>query len=338
MSALTLGFIPLTDCAPLVVARDLGYFAREGLEVSLSREASWATIRDKVAVGALDGAHMLAPMVLASTLGLGGEPQSMIAPLALNQNGSAITLSRDLAEGWGLGQDAGPLARLIAARRATGVRRLTFAVVFPYSVHNYLLRYWMAQAGIDPDRDVQIVVTPPPRMVEQLAAGAIDGFCVGAPWSEVAQEAGIGTVVAEAGDIWPNGSDKVLGVREDWAMAHPETLQGLLRALMGAAAWADDVANRERLIEILARPDGVGAAPSALAKGLGDRLVFQKNGASLPSHDHAAWFLSQMIRWGQVAGDADLSKATAAFRPDLHQQATLAMGGPEATASLRQGD
>jgi len=232
---LRLGFIPLTDCAPLVVAQDLGLFAEEGLNVTLSREASWATVRDKVAVGALDGAHMLAPMALASPLGVdgAGDARPMIAPLALNLNGSAITVSTALAaalreidpEGMAARPiTARPLARLVARSRAQGAPPLTFAVVFPYSMHAYQLRYWMAQAGIDPDLDVRLVVTPPPRMVEQLRLGGIDGFCVGAPWNAVAAQEGLGEMLIKASEFWPGSPDKVFGVKALWARERPDTL------------------------------------------------------------------------------------------------------------------
>nr|WP_272886712.1 CmpA/NrtA family ABC transporter substrate-binding protein [Phenylobacterium aquaticum] len=331
-----LGFIPLTDCAPLVVAKAKGFFAAEGLDVTLSREASWATIRDKVAVGALDAAHMLAPMTLAATLGAGGEPTPMIAPLALNRNGSGVTVSTALAAAL---RQADPvamaetpvtaraLARVIAARKAAGAPPLTFAVVFPYSIHNYALRYWMSQAGVDPDRDVRIVVTPPPRMVEQLAAGVIDGFCVGAPWNAVARADGIGEVLLRASDFWRDGPDKVFGMTRAWAEDHPDTLQAALRALILAAAWADAPAHRQELVALLARPEHVGADPQAIAWALEGEIVFHAGDAGFPWRSHAAWFLSQMARWGQIAPDLDLM-ATAAqvYRPDLYRQAAESLG------------
>jgi ABC-type nitrate/sulfonate/bicarbonate transport system substrate-binding protein len=218
LSDLRLGFIPLTDCAPLVAAQALGFFEEEGLNVELVREASWATVRDKVAVGPLDGAHMLAPMALAATAGGEG---AILAPLALNQNGSAVTVSTTLADALGAAgpQDLGGqpmtahgLAKVVADRKASGQGPLTFAVVFPYSMHNYLLRYWLAQGGVDPDHDVRIVVIPPPRMVEQMRVGAVDGFCVGAPWNAVAEAEGVGRILLAASQFWPGGPDKVLGV------------------------------------------------------------------------------------------------------------------------------
>lgn len=341
LADLKLGFIPLTDCAPLVVAKSLGFFAEEGLDVTLSREASWATIRDKVAVGALDGAHMLAPMALAAAAGASGGltldvGPSLIAPMALNRNGSAITVSKSLAAAMRAADpqamaaqplSATALAKVIAERAGQGAALLTFAIVFPYSMHNYELRYWLAQAGIDPDKDVRLVVTPPPRMVEQLRAGDIDGFCVGAPWNAVAEREGLGEIVITASAFWPGGPDKVFGVTEAWAHHYPDELRAALRALIRASAWADDAANREDLIALLARPEHVGVAPEALARALTDEIVFHRNAAGLPRREHALWFLSQMVRWGQVPAGADLDAAAdAVYRPDMFRAAALSAG------------
>ena len=336
LADLRLGFIPLTDCAPLVVAKALGLFAEEGLEVSLSREASWATVRDKVAVGALDGAHMLAPMALASTLGVAGNAVPMIAPIALNLNGSAITISTVLAHALrqidpeGMAQQpitARPLARLLEQRRARGEALLTFAVVFTYSMHAYELRYWMAQAGIDPDRDVKLVVTPPPRMVEQLRSGLIDGFCVGAPWNAVAEQEGLGEVLIRASEFWPGSPDKVFGVTAQWAATYPDELRAALRALIRASAWADDAANRQALVELLALPHHIGAPPSAITWALEDEIVFHEAGAGLPRREHALWFLSQMARWGQIESIEDFALvADAVYRPDLFHAAAGSLG------------
>ncbi|MDB5451811.1 MAG: thiamine biosynthesis protein, partial [Caulobacteraceae bacterium] len=211
---LRLGFIPLNDAAPLIVAKERGFFEGEGLRVDLSREASWANIRDKVAAGILDGGHMLAPMTLAASMGVGGERTPMTVPLSLNLNGSAVTVSTALAAAMraidpqGMAahpRTAAPLARLIAARHAFGERPLIFAVVFPYSMHAYELRYWLAAAGIDPDRDLRLVVAPPQRMAERLAAGEIDGFCVTAPWNALSVSQGVGEIVVYASDIWRMG-------------------------------------------------------------------------------------------------------------------------------------
>lgn len=317
LSELKLGFIPLTDCAPLAVAQALGFFEEEGLAVELVREGSWATIRDKVAVGALDGAHMLAPMALAAE----GE---VLAPLALNQNGSAVTVSTTLAATVGAAGEG--LAEAVAARRASGQGPLTFAVVFPQSMHNYLLRDWLAKSGVDPDRDVRIVVIPPPRMVEQMRAGAVDGFCVGAPWNAVAEAEGLGRILVTASQLWAGGPDKVLGVRSELALHRSDELRACLRAVMRGAAWADDPANREDLIAILAHPDCVDAPPAAIVRALEHEIVFHRDGAGLPRREHGLWMASRMARLGQLAPSVDLEALVdRVYQPELYRAVALTL-------------
>jgi ABC-type nitrate/sulfonate/bicarbonate transport system substrate-binding protein len=340
MTALALGFIPLTDCAPLVVAEAKGFFDDEGLAVSLNREASWATVRDKVTMGVLDGAHMLAPMALAAAAGASGPATPMIAPLALAVNGAGFTLSKPITaslalETWTPSAVADALARFIAARAAQGEAPLTFAMVFPFSMHNYALRYWLAQAGVDPDRDVRLTVTPPPRMVEQLRAGEVDGVCVGAPWNTVAVRAGLGRVAFRTSEFWPAGPDKVLGVTEAFAERDPPRLQALLRALVRAQIWADEPKNRAELAALLARRDYVAATPEAIATALEHELIFHRDGAGLARPEHARWFLSQMRRWRQIDDSVDQAAlAERVYRPDL---APAAVGAPNLERSAGPG-
>ena len=348
---LRLGFIPLNCCAPLAVAREKGFFAEEGLGVALSREASWANVRDKVAVGVLDGAHMLAPLPLAMTLGAGSEPTPVIAPLSLNLNGSAITVAAAHAEAMreldpeGMAarpRTARPLARLIERRRSRGEPMLVLAVVFPFSMHNYELRYWLAEGGVDPDRHVRIVVVPPPRLPARLKSGEIDGFCVTAPWNAVAVEEGSAEILIYASEFWRLGPDKVFGVTESWAERHPRTLRAVLRALLRSAIWADEPSNRAEVAAILARPDYVDApealvrqslvgSPPYLKNGRGsqsqDYLVFHRYAASYPWRSHALWFLSQMLRWGQIPSDTDLNAVAArVYRPEPFRDAASDLG------------
>lgn len=317
MSRLTLGYIPLNDAAPLIVAAEKGFFAAEGLEVELSREASWATIRDKVAVGALDGAHMLAPMVLAASLGLGGEKTAMLAPMALNHGGAAVTVSRRLAEVADGG--AAGLARLVARRREEGASQLTFAVVYPYSIHNYLLRDWMAGAGLDPDQDVRLTVAPPPRMTELLASGVIEGFCAGEPWNVAAAAWGAGVAVARSSSETPGALDKVLGVTRRWGSENPERLQALLRSLLRASAWAQADWNREELVALLAK--AIDIAPDLAGRGMVD-IAFGDPLTGAPREPRVDRLVEQMQRWGHlpdpVAGRAEAAEV---FRADLIQNA-----------------
>lgn len=328
MSRLTLGFIPLTDCAPLVAAQAKGFFTGEGLDVTLSREASWATIRDKVTVGTLDAAHMLAPMALAATAGAGGAP--MIAPLALAVNGAGVTLSNRLSQALPAGAEslreiAAGLAAFIGQRKAAGEPALTFAVVFPYSMHNYALRYWLAEAGVDLERDLRLVVTPPPRMVEQLRIGQVDAICVGAPWNTVAARDGLGRVALRTSQFWPAGPDKVLGARA--AFAQDDRLAPLLRALVRAQSWCDVPGNRDELAALLAQAEYVDAPAEAIRPALGDELVFHRDGAGVPRLEHARWFLCQMRRWNQIGAEVDQAALTAAvYRPDMALEALAATG------------
>jgi NitT/TauT family transport system ATP-binding protein/nitrate/nitrite transport system substrate-binding protein len=330
---LTLGFVPLNDAAPLIVAQARGLFAAEGLQVRLSREVSWATVRDKVAAGALDGAHMLAPIALACTLGVGGARQPMIAPMALNRAGAAFTLSRRLTAAMAPGEPRrAALARLIGERKAKGEAPLAFAVVFPYSTHNYMLRYWLAEGGIDPDHDVRITVAPPSRMAAKLAAGELDGFCAGEPWNAVAEEQEAGEVAMRAAEVWRDGPEKVLGVTAAWARREPEALQALLRALLKAAAFADRPENRAELTELLARPEHVGASAESIRRSL-PATNFHRDGANAPLPVQAAWLLSQMMRWGQAPREIDLrGVAEHVYRLDLYNAAAARLGLPSVVA------
>jgi len=225
------GYIPLVDCGALVAARELGFDRRHGIDLRLHREVSWANIRDKVNVGVLDCAHMLAPMPIASSLGIGHVREPVIAPMALGLNGNAITVSRSLfthmadidgenARAGGMAA-ASALAKVVAERRKKGAEPLTLGMVYPFSCHNYELRYWLAAAGIDPDVDLRLVVIPPPLMAASLRAGQIHGFCVGEPWNSLAVEQGIGRIVATKTELWRNSPEKVLGMRLSWAEANP---------------------------------------------------------------------------------------------------------------------
>ena len=326
-----LGFVPLADAAPLIVARDRGFFALQGLDVELSREASWSSIRDKVAVGALDGAHMLAPMPLEATLGLGNCCAPVITALGLNTGGNAITLDADLfarvaaKDAKGEATAAG-LKAVIDDNRAQGGDPFSFAVVYPFSSHAYELRYWMASGGIDPEHDVRLVVVPPPQMVANLSAGRIQGYCVGEPWNAVAVSLGVGKVVVSSSQIWGGRLEKVLGVREDWADANPHTHKALIKALLLACQWADQPENRAEVAELMSAPGIVNAPLNILGRVLADTdgLVFQRHAATFPWRSQALWYLTQMCRWGQLGTGVDLRRAAdRAYRSDIYRLAAL---------------
>lgn len=353
---LTLGFVPLTDCAPLVIAKEKGYFEKYGLSVTLSRESSWANIRDKVCVGLLDGAQMLAGIPLAIGQGTNPTCVPMITALSLDLNGNGITVSQALfgamaATGIeGLNTAIGSaqaLAAVIAQRQQAGQPPLTFAVVFPVSSHNYLLRYWMAAGGIDADRDVKLIVVPPPQMVNYLRAGVIAGFCVGEPWNAHAVNAGIGHTLITSYDIWNNHPEKVFGVTRAWAEANPNTHQATLMALLEAAAWLDEPAHRLEACGILSAGRYINAPVEVLAMSLTgtfqfsadtppvarpDFNVFHRYGANFPWRSHALWLLTQMVRWGQLEASEDLPKRAAmVYRPELYRKAAEALGLPYPT-------
>lgn len=350
-TTLVLGFIPLTDCASLAVAEAHGHFARHGLDVTLQSDISWANIRDKIAVGAYHGGQMLAPMPLAATLGLGGATTPMVTGLALSLNGNAITLAADLLDRMAAldtGLDEHPirtgpaLRRVLDEDRAAGAKPMVFATVFPASCHSYLLRYWLAASGIDPDHDVEIVVVPPPQMVSALEAGRIQGFCVGEPWSSLAVAHGSGRIALSGFEIWNNAPEKVLGVTRRWAETHPNTHRALICALIEASDWADDRNNRVDLALLLAGPEYLDLAPDIVVPsltghvpyqhdgvphGLPDCHVFSRYAAGFPFTSHADWIVSQMIRWGQIDRLSALrSTATAVYRPDLYRQAASLLG------------
>ncbi len=351
-----IGFIPLTDCAPLVVAHEKGFFNRYGLDVTLSKETSWANIRDKVAVGILDAAQMLATMPIASTLGIGPIEKPMLTAFGLDLNGNAITVSESLYRRLGMHESDAPmhapvtadaLKRLIDQERQAGRPPLTFAVVFPTSSHTYELRYWMASAGIDPDRDIELVVVPPPQMVSAMRAGQIDGFCVGEPWNQLAVREGLGRVLITKYELWNNSPEKVLGVSEEWALQHPNTHQALMMALLEAAAWVDLPEHRAEVVELIAQPRYVNAprdvvrvsmlgtfqyARTEFARSLPDFNVFHRFAANFPWRSHAVWFITQMLRWGHLDRAVDIRAiAERVYRPDLLRTAAdaLGMGLPE---------
>ncbi|CAO3417535.1 CmpA/NrtA family ABC transporter substrate-binding protein [Azospirillum doebereinerae] len=352
-TALTIGFVPLTDCAPLVVGVEKGFFSAQGLEVTLSREPSWSNIRDKLMVGLLDGAHTLTGLLLAMTAGVGTFPTPTRTAHALGLNGNAITVSAALHDRMVAADPAAmaeqpmtarALRRVIEADRANGLPPPVFGVVFSVANHAYQLRAWLASAGIDPDRDVRLITVPPPRMVASLKAGDIVGFCVGEPWNSLAVSEGVGRVLLSGHAFWNNGPEKVLGVLASWADAHPNTHRALVRALIQAQAWLDaDPANRVEAATLLAQPRYLGVpqavlersltgafvfGPGEAAVDLPDFHVFHRYAASFPWRSHALWLFAQMVRWGQLDPAADLQALAAeVYDAELHRQAQRDLGG-----------
>src|SRR5262244_1331354 len=274
---LRIGFIPLADAAALIVAVDKGFAAAEGLDVELVREVSWANIRDKLNVGVFDAAHLIAPVAIASSLGLGHVKVPIIAPFGLGVNGNAITVSPALHASIAAAADgnlsdpmvsARALARVVAERKAKGQEPLIFGMTFPFSTHNYHLRFWMAAGGVDPDEDVRLVVLPPPYMVESLANGHVDGFCVGAPWNSVAVDLGVGYILHFVSEILARAAEKVLAVRQRWAEENADILVRLVRAHRRAAAFVEDTTNREEVTAMLAAANRIGVAAEVISRTL----------------------------------------------------------------------
>lgn len=351
LSQLKIGFIPLTDAAPLVMAKEKGFFEEEGLSVDLVKARSWAQTRDYLATGELDAAHMLAPMVPASWLPGDTGRIPFVTGLSLNLNGNAITVSsalyQEMVEADPEALTERPLSSralksVLAKRLETTGEPVTFGTVFPFSSHNYALRYWLADEYIDPDRDVRIVVAPPQVMVEQMEKGLIDAFCVGEPWNSLAEARGAGRVILRSREIWQDMPEKVLGVREAWAKEHPETHLKLVKAVLRACQWLDTPKHRDEAAYHLAGPAYLGVNPGVLSVALSsksvktnyrslmqlpDSIIFHHNAANFPWQSHACWFLCQMIRWGQVTEDLDINQiAENCYLPDLYRQAAHDLG------------
>jgi NitT/TauT family transport system ATP-binding protein/nitrate/nitrite transport system substrate-binding protein len=234
------------------------------------------------------------------------------------------------------------LAEVVARRAASGREPLTLGMVYPFSCHNYDLRFWLASAGVDPDNDVNLIVVPPPLLADSLKAGRVDGFCVGQPWNSVAVEQGNGVIVATKNELWSMSPEKVLGVREDWAHANAELLADVIRALTLACQWLDCPDNRREAAAILARPEHVGVSAEMLLRPLSgnlqrgggeaeisdpDAVVFHRHDANFPWRSHAVWIITQMIRWGQAREPFDiLALAERVYRPDLFRAAVAELG------------
>ncbi|HWZ41556.1 MAG TPA: CmpA/NrtA family ABC transporter substrate-binding protein [Bradyrhizobium sp.] len=341
---LHIGFIPLVDAAALIVAVDKGFAAEEGLDVTLVREVSWSNVRDKLNIGLFDAAHLLAPVAIASSLGIGHVKVPIAAPYNLGINGNAITVSPVLhaaimAELDGDRFDpmatAKALARVVASRRQSGAEPLTFAMTFPFSTHNYQLRFWMAAGGVDPDEDVRLVVLPPPFMAETIAGGQIDGFCVGAPWNSIAVDRGDGYILHYVSDILVRAAEKVLAIRQSWADRNPQVVAALVRAAARGADFVEQ--NRSETARILAQPERIGVDAEVIQRTLDGRLkispdgtmressrylLVSREGAGRPDPVQAAWLYAQMVRWGQTAVSREaLATAMAVFRTDLYDTA-----------------
>lgn len=353
------GYLRLTDSAPVIMARELGLYAKYDLDVVLKREVSWANLRDKLVTGDLDAAQMLAPLPLATSLGVGGMRADVITGLALSLNGNAITLSPSLSAAIGeYGGAAATSARSTAAalgdwlRARGGSEQLIFAAAHSFSCHIFLLRLWLQAGGIDPERDVRIIVLPPEQMVDSLARGIIDGFCVGEPWNSIAVQYGVGSVQASGYQIWNNGIEKVLGVLESWHLRFPATHLRLRLALMEACNWLALPENRQEAVAVLALPEYLDTPVEFLSPSLTGQFRFAKGlqpveipyfhvfgrfQAGFPWRSHGEWLLQQT---GALLGKslpAERVKALVqqAYRTDLYREAARYLGVPSPSGDYK---
>ncbi len=340
---LELGLIPLSDCAPLAVAKEKGLFAKYGLEeVTLNREPSWKAIADGVVSGRLDGAMMVAGMPLALTMGMGDKtPVPMVAGMVLSRNGNAITLDRDIYD-----QGVRSLPDIKAMINRTADKVHTFGMVHPASMQNLLLRYWLASGGIDPDQDVNLAVIPPAQMVSNLIANNIDGYCVGEPWNARAVYENLGVVMTSTLELWSGHPEKVLGLREDWVNQYPQTTIALVKALIEACEYCDDRRNREEILEILCRPEYVGTDPTytrmgfldAYNKGTGEEAKmhyrfnqFYVEHSTCPTRAEGLWILTQLARWGITPFPKNWVEVLERNRRlDIYGEAARQLGLPDA--------
>ena len=341
---LKIGFIALTDCAPLVIAKEKGFFAAEGLEVDVEKEGGgWPGIQQKTISGEYDYAHALAGMPIAATLGINGDANLQVL-LSLDYNGNAITYSNKLIEEmekFGLKKDERPvsaesLKKYIDSKHekeGAKYQPLNFGMTHPNSTHNYELRYWMSASGIKPDEDTTIKPFPPPTMPQNLIAGNIDGYSVGEPWNTRVVSGGQGGALVTKYDIWNNAPEKVLQARADFIDKNPETTKAVMKAVLKAQMWLDESwENREEAIKILAKDSYVKAPVDVLRKSMSGTFLYTKDVdsknpmfnvfanyyAAYPFYSHGMWFITQMYRWGQLDKPVDM-KATIekVYRPDL---------------------
>ena len=357
-------FMPLTDSLILIAAAELGFAENEGIDLKLTRETSWANVRDRMAVGHFEVAHMLAPMPIAFNLGLSPLSLKVIAPFALGLGGNAVTVSSaldaEMRNSGGLTNLDPALAgkalkTIVKTRAAQGAPRLIFAVVHPHSGHNFELRYWLSSCGINAKTDIDIVIVPPPLMPDALAAGRIDGFCVGEPWNSVAVQSGAGAVITVKSAIWRSSPEKVLGVNQYWADNNPDVLAALLRALYKAAAFCGEQQNQKALAALLAKPIWLGQPAAWIEIGLSGRFLRDDNAstkstplliddfylpfaraATFPWQSHALWFYTQMVRWGQITHSRENALAALqSYRPDLYRSALAGLNAPMPANDLK---
>jgi nitrate/nitrite transport system substrate-binding protein len=338
-STIRFGIIALTDCAPIVMAHELGYFKKFGITSIVSKEASWAVIRDKLTLGENQATHMLIGMPFASTMGLAGSPvKPMVIPWLLNRNGQAITLSNKLKAA---GAKTPAQIKPLAVKAKAAGDPLTFAMTFPPGTHAMWMRYWLASGGIHPDKDVSLITIPPPQMVANMKVDKMDGFCVGEPWNNRAIEDGIGFTAVTTQQMWKDHPEKVCAFTEEFAAKNPRTVKAILKALHLASVDLDKMENRPKFAEVIARPSYINCPPSTILERLlgkyeyGDGrveqdpfyMVYSNRAANYPHQIYGKWWLSQFRRWGMVKTAPDYAGLPKrVLRSDIYLDAMKELG------------
>jgi len=343
---LKMGMIALTDCAPLAVAHEKGLFKKYGIRSTVSKGASWAAIRDSLSSDDLQATHMLLGMPIASTMGLLGSPKKpMIVPWLLSRNGQGISLKADF-KGKVQG-DPKALKPFVDAAKKAGTP-LTFAMTFPPGTHAMWLRYYLGAGGIHPDKDISLIVVPPPQMVANMKVGKMDGFCVGAPWNARLIADGLGYTAITSQEIWKDHPEKVFAFTEEFADKNPNTVKASLKALQEASVWLDDMKNRSECCDIISKATYINCPKELILPRMeghydyGDGrtkddpyyMIFSQRGCNNPQPKYAKWWLTQFRRWGMVTGKPDYEGvAKQVMRPDIYEAAMKEMGVTPATAN-----
>ncbi|HEX9445057.1 MAG TPA: CmpA/NrtA family ABC transporter substrate-binding protein [Candidatus Binatia bacterium] len=333
------GMIALTDCASIVMAHELGLFKKYGVESTISKEASWAVIRDRLTLGENQATHMLLGMPYASTMGLLGSPQKpMVIPFYLNRNGQAITLTKALLD---KGVKTPPQLRPAALEAKAKGEPMTFAMTFPPGTHAMWIRYWLASGGIHPDKDVTLITIPPAQMVANMKVGKMDGFCVGEPWGARAIADGIGFTTITTQQMWRDHPEKVLAFTEEFAEKNPKTVRAILRAMIESSQYIDKMENRPHVAEVVSQPQYINTPKEGIiGRMLGDYdygdgrkekdpyyMTFFARDTNFPLKSHGVWWLSQFRRWGMVKEPPDYKGLiNRVHRPDLFRAAAKDMG------------
>ncbi|CUX01804.1 MULTISPECIES: CmpA/NrtA family ABC transporter substrate-binding protein [Rhizobium/Agrobacterium group] len=354
-----IGFIALTDAAPLIIAAEKGLFAKHGMpDVEVLKQASWGATRDNLVLGGasngIDGAHILTPMPYLMHTGKVTQnnvpvPMALIARLNLDSQG--ISVAKEYAE-TGVQLDASKLKAAFEKKKAEG-KEIKAAMTFPGGTHDLWIRYWLAAGGIDPDKDVSTIVVPPPQMVANMKVGNMDVFCVGEPWNEQLVNQGIGFTACTTGELWKGHPEKALGMRADWVEKNPNATKALLMAVMEAQQWCDEMANKEEMSTILGKRQWFNVPPKdvlgrlkgninygngRVLENTGLQMKFWQDHASYPFRSHDSWFITENIRWGKFAPDTDVKALVAKVnREDIWRDAAKDLGVADIPASTSRG-